>query len=72
MIDLPANCRAWDFYPIEMPLTKDGNGPATVGVDADKVTYEVWDYDYTSHGSFDNLPDAINLAIKLTVEIRSK
>ncbi|CAB4138954.1 hypothetical protein UFOVP346_9 [uncultured Caudovirales phage] len=34
--------RKWFHYPIEMPVTADGQGPATVGQDAAKITYEVW------------------------------
>lgn len=58
--------RRWPYYPIEMPVTDDGKGPATVGKDAVKITYEVWDRLYNSHGSFDNLPDAINEAMRLS------
>lgn len=67
-ITVPENVRRWPFYPIEMPVTADGQGPATVGADAAKITYEVWDRLYNSHGSFDNLPDAINEAMRKTVE----
>lgn len=59
------DARLWQHYPIEMPLTADGNGPATVGVDAVKITYEVWDHFFVTHGSFDYLPDAINEAMRL-------
>ena len=69
-MNVPADCRHWLYYPIEMPVNKDGQGPATIGVDAVKMTYEVWDIGLLStHGSFDNLPDAINLAMKLTVKL---
>ena len=57
--------RQWFHYPIEMPVTKDGHGPATVGVDADRIEYEVWDVLLNSHASFDNLPDAINEVMRL-------
>lgn len=57
--------RAWWYYPIEFPLTADGRGPATVGVDAVKVEYHVWDQLYNTHGEFDNLPDAVNEAMRL-------
>ena len=30
-------------YVVEMPITASGNGPATVGFDAARMTYEVWD-----------------------------
>jgi len=58
----------WFHFPIPMPLNKEGEGPATVGIDAVEMTYEVWDGYLNSHGSFNNLPDAINLAIKLNGE----
>lgn len=57
--------RKWEFYPIEMPVTSDSRGPATVGKDAVRIEYEVWDRTYTSYGSHDNLPDAINQAMFL-------
>jgi hypothetical protein len=61
--------RTWYYYPIEMPLSADGQGPATVGVDAAKITYEVWDRALTTHASFDNLPDAINEAMRLNAAL---
>jgi len=61
---LPRNCRDWPFYVIEMPITKDHEGPAKIGVDAVSICYEVWDKLYRTHGSHDNLPDAINEAIE--------
>jgi len=57
--------RQWYHYPIEMPLSADGQGPATIGVDARRITYEVWDALLHTHASFDNLPDAINEAMRL-------
>lgn len=71
----PLNCRTWPFYAIEMPLTEEGNGPATVGEDASKITYEVWDHFCNSYGSHDYLPDAINQALLLThtlLELKGK
>ncbi len=59
------DCRKWFYYPIEMPLTANNEGPATVGIDAAKITYEVWDMLFNTHGSFSNLPDAINEAMRL-------
>lgn len=52
--------RAWTHYPIEMPITVDGLGPATIGKDAHCMTYEVWEAN-TLRGisSHDKLPDAI-------------
>lgn len=31
------------YHVVEMPLNANGDGPATVGVDAAKMTYEIWD-----------------------------
>lgn len=62
------DCRQWWYFPIEMPLNAYGYGPAKVGEDAVEVTYEVWDRELSSHGSFKFLPDAINYAMKLNVE----
>ena len=59
------DCRRWFHYPIIMPLTKDGMGPATVGEDAASITFEVWDEELTSHGSYEYLADAINEAMRL-------
>lgn len=57
--------RKWWYYPICMPITCDGDGPATVGEDAESLTYEVWDQECTSHGSFPYLLDAVNEAMRL-------
>jgi hypothetical protein len=65
---LSRNCRDWFYFPIEMPVTSAGWGPATVGLDADKITYCVWDKLFNEHGSFDNLYDAINEAMRLNHE----
>lgn len=62
------NCRTWPFYVIEMPLTAEGQGPASIK-EADSVTYEVWDHFCNSHGSHKYLPDAINQALQLTLEL---
>lgn len=65
---VPTDCRKWDCYPIEMPLTKDGHGPAIPGRDEiARITYEVWDRTLETHASFDNLPDAINEAMRLSL-----
>ena len=60
-----SNVREWFHYPIEIPLTTEGNGPAKVGVDAVQISYEVWDRLLNTHATFDNLPDAINEAMRL-------
>lgn len=62
--------RQWYYYPIEMPVTSNGDGPATVGIDAEKITYEVWDVLLNTHASFDNLPDAINEAMRLNAVVK--
>lgn len=61
--------RKWFHFPIEMPVTAAGEGPATVGLDAAKITYEVWDVELNTHASFDNLPDAINEAMRLNAAL---
>lgn len=58
-VNVQNDARHWDFYPIVMPLTKDGNGPASAG-EIDRLTWEVWDRYLQPHASYDNLPDAIN------------
>lgn len=58
--------RTWPFYPIEIPLTSEGMGPATIGKDADKIVYEVWDRFHMTISVHDNLPDAINRAFELS------
>lgn len=63
---LPADCRQWSYYPIVMPLTKYGHGPAAEG-QIHSLTWEVWDWAYLSHSSHDNLPDAINKAMELSI-----
>ena len=63
----PSDCRTWPFFPIVMP-TKDGRGPAS-DVECDQITWEVWDIVLRSHASFDNMPDAINLAMKMTNDL---
>ena len=57
--------RRWQYYPIEMPLTKDGQGPATLGDDAVSVSYEVWEAGtLRTVSSHDYLPDAIEAALR--------
>jgi len=57
--------RKWEFFPVPMPITSDGKGPATIGKDAVRIEYEVWDSLFVTHASHDNLPDAINEAMFL-------
>lgn len=61
----PKNVRQWFFFPIEMPINARGEGPATVGVDAVHISYEVWDQLLNTHSQHDNLSDAINEAMRL-------
>jgi hypothetical protein len=56
--------RKWRHYPIMMPRAPSGHGPASIE-DATSITFEVWDQELHTHASFDNLPDAINEAIRL-------
>lgn len=61
--------REWSYYPIEMPVSSDGNGPATVGVDATSITYEVWESaTLKTISSHENLPDAIAAALRAIAE----
>ena len=67
MTDTPvtqADCREWFYYPIEMPLDADGNGPAS-HKEAVKIVYEVWDRCCDTFGSYEHLSDAINEAMRL-------
>ena len=63
-----SNVRAWFYYPVPMPINSKGEGPAALGEDAVDMTYEVWDVLLSSHASFDNLPDAINEAMRLNAQ----
>jgi hypothetical protein len=55
----------WRHYPIDLPVTADGKGPAIIGEDAAYMTYEVWDDACISHGLFTTMRAAINLAMRL-------
>lgn len=59
------DARDWFYYPILIPLTADDQGPAEIGHDAVKITFEVWDQFCDKFGSFEYLPDAINEAMRL-------
>lgn len=65
LVAVASDVRQWWHFPIEMPLTDDGNGPALVGSDAVKISYEVWDRENVSYGSYDYLSDAINESMRL-------
>lgn len=58
------DARTWAFYPIIMPIDKDGKGPCD-NSKIDRIEFEVWDHNFNSYESFEYLPDAINYAIKL-------
>ena len=61
--------RKWTHYPIEMPVTKDGTGPARIGDDADAMTYEVWDaVTFAASSSHDKLSDAIEAWLRALAE----
>ena len=64
---LAKDMRNWPYVPIQMPYDKDGKGPCSIE-DAVKVVYEVWDECYVSHGTYDCLAEAVNVAMKLTLE----
>lgn len=57
--------RKWFYYPIVIPVTCNGDGPAVVGEDAEHLTFDVWDQLCCSHGTYDNLLDAVNEAMRL-------
>jgi hypothetical protein len=55
-----AERRELPFYIVGMPLTKSGNGPATIGFDAASIQYEVWDAaDMATKSRHELLSDAI-------------
>lgn len=68
MHNILTDCRTWFYYPIEMPITKEGFGPASYD-ECHSIMYEVWDRELNSVSSHRNLPDAINEAIRRNQEI---
>lgn len=52
------------FYPIIMPLDKEGKGPADMK-EAEALTWEVWDQNAHSYGSYSFLYEAILRAEEL-------
>lgn len=62
-IERQPDCRQWWHYPIQMPVNAEGQGPVPIA-EATGILYEVWDKNLQSHDSFDNLPDAINDAMR--------
>jgi len=69
-MSLPLDVRQWPYYPITMPITADGRGPASVEKgEARALTWEVWSQDLSqTFGPFEYLPDAINEAMRLSIE----
>lgn len=67
-----SDVRQWWHYPIEFPINADGDGPAKVGVDAVEITYEVWDVLLNTHATYNNLPDAINEAMRLNALLSAR
>lgn len=69
-VTLPKGVRNRWFYVIVMPLTADGNGPASEeNGEIRKLTWEVWNQFCDVFGSFDCLPDAIDKAEELNAEM---
>lgn len=64
-LTVPSDATLWHYYPIPMPLDAKGKGPATIGVDAVTMTYEVWDQRFENHGSFTSLHEAVSEAVRL-------
>lgn len=63
-MSLNKNPRRWFYTVIPIPLDKDGNGPCSVEEAVDMV-YEVWDIFCNDYGTYKNLSEAIEQAIKL-------
>lgn len=59
------------YYPIIMPVDKDGHGPAPDD-EFVKITYEVWDQLCMSFGSHDYLLDAVEQAEQLNHEYHNQ
>lgn len=65
----PLPTREQYFYPIIMPLDKDGNGPAAYS-DIEEIKYEVWDQTCTEHGRFEYMADAIDHANDMNYQLK--
>lgn len=68
---IPKNPRFRMYYPIVMPLDKNGHGPCADGEIA-KLTWEVWDQLCMSHGSHEYLQDAIAQTEQLNDEYHNQ
>jgi len=62
-----ADVNTWPYYPIVIPL-KDGEGPVS-DAECDTITWEVWDRYFMDYGSYTNLTDAINRAMKMNKDL---
>lgn len=58
----------WPFYPIVMPMTKDGQGPAT-GADIHTIYFEVWDKFCNAYVVGASQPAAIKAAMMMNEEL---
>lgn len=67
-ITLPKGCRNRFYFPIIMPLNKDGMGPCSNN-EIVKIVWEVWGQDCSSYGSYEFLPDAIDKAEELNAHL---
>lgn len=67
MKTLPTDMSEWAYYPIEMPIDKDGNAPATIGEECIAMQYQVWDRAGIAYGTYYLLPDAVNKAMQLSL-----
>lgn len=63
---IPLDSRQWPYFVIAMPINAEGQGPVS-HTDAVMIEYEVWDWNYDTHGVYQNLFDAINQAMKLSL-----
>lgn len=73
MPKLDPDMRKWFYYPIVMPINKEGHGPASEeSGDIWKIKWEVWDQETITHGSYDYLFEAVNEAMRLELERLAK
>jgi hypothetical protein len=63
---LPLNMAQWPFYPVDVPLNQDGEGPVSIR-EAVKISYQVWDaVTFLEVATFDTPREALESAMKLT------
>lgn len=65
----PLRPTTWPYFIIEMPLDRDGNGPAEIGKDAYTLDVQVWDRICGCHGSFGSISQALTEALRLNKEL---